>query len=485
MGLRTAEQYKSGLRDGRQVYCRGELVEDVAAHPDIGIAVEHVALDFELAEHPDHRQLFTWQDPDADGEPCSRYFKIPRDTEDLLNRREMIERSTRLGGSVVLLIKEIGSDALFALHQVSQQVDEKAGTEYNARVAAYLQKCRDEDLSLAVAQTDVKGDRSLLPSKQEHGDYYVHIKEEREDGIVIRGAKAHTTCTPYVDEIIVLPTRAIGEDDSAYAVACAVPVNAPGVKLIASPFGSPHASSFHHPVSARHRMIDTLTVFDDVFVPHERVFLKGEWQAAGPLANTFVEFHRFTAVSYKPPLCDLFIGAAALLAEYNGIERASHVRDKLMKLIAYTETVRGLSRAAAYDCRLSPQGVAVPDVVMTNLSKYYFASNYHQAVSWVQDIAGGLVVTGPSEKDWQNPETRPYIERFLGGKSGVSTEDRLRAFNLVRDLTASDFGGYNEFLAIHAEGSLEAQKITIYRDYDIERCKRLAVDVIEEAKRES
>jgi aromatic ring hydroxylase len=228
-------------------------------------------------------------------------------------------------------------------------------------------------------------------------------------------------------------------------------------------------------------MVDTLTIFDQVFVPWERVFLEGETQFAGVLANTFVEFHRFTAVSYKPPLCDLLIGAAALMAEYNGIEKASHVREKLMKLIAYTETVRGLSRAAAHDCRIAPNGTAVPNIVQTNLAKYHFANNYHQAVCWVQDIAGGLVVTGPAEEDLENPDTRGYIERLLGGKKGVATRDRLRAFNLVRDLTASDFGGYNELLAIHAEGSLEAQKITIFRDFDLGRCKALAKEAIEAA----
>ena len=478
MGLRSAADYKSDLRDGRIVFCEGEQVDDVTSHPDLGIAVEHAALDFRLAEDPEHKDLFTFRD--ESGELSSRYYKRPAGPEDLLNRREMIERSTRLGGSVVLLIKEIGTDALFALDVVSRQVDEKFDTEYNTRVATYHAHCKKEDLSLAVAQTDAKGDRSLLPSQQEHPDYYVHIVEEKEDGIVVRGAKAHTTCSPYVDDLIVLPTRAIGEGDADYAVAFATPVNADGVKLIASPFGSPEPSRFHHPVSSRHRLVDTLTVFDDVFVPTERVFLKREWPFAGVLANTFVEFHRFTAVSYKPPLCDLFIGAAALLAEYNGIERASHVREKLVKLIAYTETIRGLSRAAAHDCRITDFGLAVPDVVITNLAKYFFANNYHQAVCWVQDIAGGLVVTGPSERDLENPETRPYIDRFLGGKRGVSTKDRLRAFNLVRDLTASDFGGYNEFLAIHAEGSLEAQKITIFRDYDIDRCKELAKELIRE-----
>jgi 4-hydroxybutyryl-CoA dehydratase/vinylacetyl-CoA-Delta-isomerase len=477
MGLRTAEQYLQGLRDGRYVTFRGERVEDVTTHEHLGIGARHTALDFELAEGAEHRELFTWTDDE--GETHSRYFKRPENSQDLLNRREMIETSTRAGASVVLLVKEIGTDALFALDLVTRVVDAKAGTEYNNRVAAFHKHCRDADLTLAVAQTDVKGDRSLLPTQQEHPDYYLHIVEEREDGIVVRGAKAHTTGTPFVDEIIVLPTRAIGEDDADYAVAFAIPVNTPGVKLLASPFGAgDNPSAFHSPVSSAHRLVDTLTVFDDVFVPKDRVFLQKEWQAAGFLANTFVEFHRFTAVSYKPPLCDLFIGSAALLADFNGIEKASHVRDKLMKLIAWTETVRGLSRAAAFDCRVTDFGLAVPNIVQTNLAKYHFASQYHQAIGWVQDIAGGLVVTGPDEADLANTEIRAYIDRFLGGRAGVSAEDRLRALNLVRDLTASDFGGYNQFLAIHAEGSIEAQKITIYRDYDLDRCKDLAADVI-------
>ena len=166
---------------------------------------------------------------------------------------------------------------------------------------------------MAVAQTDAKGDRGLLPSKQIHPDYYVHIVEKRADGIVVRGAKAHTTGTAFVDEIIVLPTRALSEEDQDYAVAFAIPVNTPGVRLIASPFGFSGESNYHHPVSSKHHLVETLTVFDDVFVPNERIFLAGEWDFAGLLANTFVEFHRFTAVSYKPPLLDLLIGATSLI----------------------------------------------------------------------------------------------------------------------------------------------------------------------------
>ena len=427
-----------------------------------------------MAEDADFRDLMTTLDPET-GKTISRYFKIPRNSEDLLKRREMIETGTRVGRSIVALVKEIGTDALFALHLLAGAMDKKLGTNYLERVKNYYNYCKENDLAMATAQTDVKGDRSLRPHEQSHPDYYVRVVKEKRDGIIVRGAKAHTTNAVFANEIFVIPTRAMTEEDKDYALAFAVPANSKGLKMVASSLGFESPSEFHHPISARHKMIESLTIFDDVFVPWERVFMKGEWQFAGALAKTFVDFHRFTAISYKPPLCDLLIGAAALIAEYNGIERASHVVDKMARIIMYTETVRGLSRAAALNCK-TIDSIAVPDPLLTNTAKYYFASNYHEIVSYVQDIAGGLLVTGPSEEDWRNPETQEYIEKYLGGKNGVPTEHRLRIFNLIRDLTASNFGGYNEVLAIHAEGSLEAQKITVYRDYDVERCKAFAKD---------
>jgi len=299
------------------------------------------------------------------------------------------------------------------------------------------------------------------------------VVAERPDGIVVRGAKAHTTNAVFADEILALPTRAMGPEDRAYAVAFAVPANAPGVRFIASPRGFGATNPFDNPLSARRKTVESLTIFDDVFVPWERVFLNGEWAAAGLLAKTFVEFHRFTAISYKPPQIELLLGAAALLAEYNGIAGAGHVRDKVAQLVMYLDTVRGLTRAAAQQCRVR-EGIAVPDVALTNAAKYYFAWHYHEMARAVQDIAGGLVVTGPMAEDWLNPAVRADMERFLGGARGSGAEERLRAMNLVRDLTASDLGGYLEVLAIHAEGSLETQKLTVLMDADLEPYKAFA-----------
>jgi aromatic ring hydroxylase len=437
----------------------------MTTHPMLKTAVEHAALEYELTEDPEHRDVLTYTLPDSQ-EPFSRYFKIPADAEDLLRRREIIELGTRAGGTFFLIIKEIGSDCLFALNLISQRLDAKHGTHYHDRVQHYYEYCRGHDLAMAVAQTDVKGDRSLHPHQQEHPDYYVRIVAETQDGIVVRGAKAHTTSTVCANELLVIPTRSLGPEDREYAVAFAIPMDTPGLKFIVSPFGHTDHNTFHHPISARHHLVETLTVFDDVFVPWERVFLKGEWDFAGPLALTFVQFHRFTAVSYKAPLLDFFVGAAELVAEANGIRRAAHVRDKLVKLIAYAETVRALTKAAAWECKLVDGRIAVPDPVITNMAKWYFANNFHQHVAYLQDIAGGLLVTGPAEADLKNPETAGYLTKYLGGKKGIPTVDRLKLFNLIRDLTASDIGGYNEILSIHAEGSLEAQKLTIAMEYD-------------------
>ncbi|HQW51223.1 MAG TPA: 4-hydroxyphenylacetate 3-hydroxylase N-terminal domain-containing protein, partial [Tepidiformaceae bacterium] len=344
MGLRTPQQYVDSLKDGRTVFYRGEQVPDVTAHPIIKKAVHHASIDFEMAEDPAYRDLAVV----AEGaEQYSRYYKIPANTDDLLKRSQLIEAATALGKTLVVLVKEIGTDALFALHRVSRQVDQKYETDYLRRAEAFYRHCRDNDLAVSVAQTDVKGDRSAGPRNQSDPDMYTRIVERRPDGIVVRGAKLHTSCTTNVNELIVLPTRALGEGDQDYALAFAIPVDTPGLKLVASPYGGSPKSEFDAPLSAEHKMMETITIFDDVFVPWERVFMAGEHDFAGPLALGFVEYHRFTAVSYKLPLVDALVGSALLMAEMNGISKAAHVRDKLIWLISYAETVRALTEMAA------------------------------------------------------------------------------------------------------------------------------------------
>ena len=466
MGLRTAEQFLRGLRDGREVYYRGQRVTDVTEHPELGVAARHASIDFQLAEDPKHRDLAIRHEGN---EAYSTYYHIPRSTKDLLDRSKLIETGTAQGGTLVLLIKEIGTDALFALMRVLGRGSEMEGLE---KVRSLYQKYRQGDVALAVAQTDAKGDRSKRPSEQADPDLNLRVVEKRSDGVIVRGAKVHTSCSPYVDELIVLPGRSMGAGDEPWSVAFAVPVNSRGLRLYASDFLHGTDDPFTRPISSHHKMIETLTVFDDVFVPWERVFFHGRPDLAGSAALGFVEYHRFTAVSYKLPLLDALTGAAIAIAKANGIERAAHVRDKLTWLAGYAETVRGLVELAALRCEFE-DGFAFPHVFTTNLAKWTFARDFHKAIEIVQDLAGGILVTGPSGADWESSEVRPVLEKYL--RAAWPADRRLAMLNLISDLTTRLYGGYQAVLAVHAEGSIEAEKMAMLRSYDPQRALGFAM----------
>lgn len=456
MGLRSADEYVASLVDERRVVYRGKLVDDVTAVPDLRLAIGHAAIDFDLAEEPAARALAVDHDP-ASGEESSAYWRLPRSADDLRDRSRLIELATARGGTLVLLIKEIGSDAVFALRRVCE------GDELD-RVIAFHDRCRRDDLAVCVAQTDVKGDRSKRPHEQPDPDAYLRIVDSSPEGIVVRGAKAHTSVSVNANELVVLPTRAMGADDADHAAAFAIPVATPGLTLYVSPWAAGEKDAFQHPVSSRHAMLESLTVFDDVFVPRDRVFLERRPEVAGPLATAFVEYHRFTATSYKLPLLDAFVGAAAEITAMNGTQGAGHIQDKLAKLVAYAESVRGLTELAATRARVGEQGIAVPDPMTTNLAKYTFATGYHAAVQQLQDCAGGLLVTGPGDEEWADPAHRAVLEKYFAAASPAS--ERLPMMHLIADLTARDYGGYQAVLATHAEGSIEAEKRHLLSAYD-------------------
>ena len=456
--MRDGREYIAGLRDAREVWYRGERVEDVVEHDALGKGVRHCAADFDLAFDPSTRDLFV--STDEDGREYSTFWHLPRGPADLRRRSRLIETSTRHGQTLVALVREIGSDALFALQRV---LHDRA--PYAANVRSFYERCRDQDLAVAVAQTDVKGDRSQRPAQQADPDAYVRIVDRTEEGIVVRGAKVHTSCTPYVDEVVVIPTRQLGPDEADWAVAFAIPAATPGLRMLCSDYLHTDGAGWTRPISSERVMVETLTVLDDVFVPWERVFLAGEAELAGAVALTFVEYHRFTAVSYKLPLLDAFVGLSRALSDANGISRAGHVRDKLTWLVGYAETVRGLTELAADRARLDQAtGIAYPDPMTTNLAKWTFARDYHSALHHLIDLAGGLLVTGPADADWASADLRPVLEKYFAG--AVPAAERLALLNLAAELAARDYAGYQSVLAVHAEGSLEAEKLMLFRSYD-------------------
>lgn len=471
MALRTPQEYIDSLKDGRVVYCRGERVPDVTKHPILKICNNWVAMDYVMNNDPRHQQLLT--DVDEDGDRVSFALQPQRSREDLLRLREIVKLWARVCFGKPPGAKFVAKDGLNAVTVVSRRVDRKYGTRYAENVESYRKYLQKADLSFAMGLTDVKGDRSLRPSQQkQHQDFYVRIVEERSDGIIVSGAKTHISQAPACNEILVAPCRAMTEDDKAYAVAFAIPLDSPGLTLIcAEPEVTEEFNLFDRPIAGSVYINDALIVFERVFVPNERIFLKGEWEFAGQVAYMFANFHRLSAETYKAVELELLTGAAALMAEYNGIEKSSHVREKLTWLVMYTESVEVLGRAAVEHCiREEDSDLVYPNPMIANICKYHFANNWHEATKLIQDIAGGIVATAPSSRDFFNPETHALMDKYFAGRAGIPTENRLRMIKLVRDMTSS----YEDVLTIHAEGSLEAQKLSILQLADFDRYKAAA-----------
>ncbi|MET0798479.1 MAG: 4-hydroxyphenylacetate 3-hydroxylase N-terminal domain-containing protein [Rhodococcus sp. (in: high G+C Gram-positive bacteria)] len=462
MAVRSSDQYRKGLSDDRRVFYRGKKISDVYAEPELALAVDHSALCYDIAD--DRPDLAV---TDVDGDPVSAFYVAPTSADDLIRRGALIEEVSRRGGGTIVL-KEVGSDALFALLRATSG----EGLE-NAR--AFYKRVCDGDLALAVAQTDVKGDRSLGPRQQADPDLYLHIVDEDADSITVRGAKCHTSFSANADELIVLPTRAMGPEDADYAVSFAIPIDTPGLELYVSPYAAGERNSFEFPISTKHKLLESLTVFNDVRVPKNRVFLNRQPELAGPLALAFVDYHRFTAINYKLPLLDIMVGAASLIAEANGISKAGHVKGKITELITWSETVRGLAQLAAVRSKPGAHGVRQPDPLAVNMAKYHFAHGFHNAVAILTDLSGGLLATGPGGEDWDNPEIRAVLEKYYA--AAVPAEKRLRLLNFIADLTARDYGGYQSVLATHAEGSLEAEKLQISRSFDPTRAREYVSDL--------
>ncbi len=471
--LRNGGQFLEGLVDGRRVYYRGELVSDVTRHFILQVPARHSALLFDLHFDPElQAELVTTDDT---GESISTFYQSPTSTDDLLRRSRLIEATTHRSRGVFNIAKVIGSDALFALHIVTAALDRARGTDYRRRVLEYHRYVAHGDRAVSVAQTDVKGDRSLRPYQQADPDLYVRIRERRSDGIVVRGAKAHITQAQVADELIVIPCRSLSPEDADYAVAFAVPANAPGITMVTRPMVE--LESARHPLEGprvRHNTLtEALVVLDDVFVPWERVFLAGETEYASRLALTFALWHRFSAISYRAAQADLMAALAREIAEANGIADKSHIRRNLVELILLAEVQRMAAHLAAYRCHADPTtGLVYPDPLSVNLGKLYSNTHYLSATQAFIDCAGGLVATAPSGDDWAHPDLRPIIEKYLTGRATVTGERRFRLFLLARELVGL-LGGYENVTMVHAEGSIEASVIEILRGYDFSAGRRL------------
>lgn len=469
MGLVSAEQYCDRLKAmNKNIYMGGELLgrDDPRLRPGVNLIQET----FRWAQDPQLEGLLT-ATSHLTGEKINRFCHIHRSAEDLLKKQEVTRKICRRTGGCFQ--RCMGIDALNALSVVTREADNALGTEYYPRLEAFLKYFQQYDLVGNCAQSDVKGDRSLRPHEQDDPDLYLRVVDKKKDGIVVRGCKAHNSGAPYCDEIIAVPTRLMTEHDADWSVAFAIPADTKGIKQIVR-LTQPRERKFLHTPMHQYGIADSMTVFDDVFVPWERVFLCGEPFFASMAAALFATYHRHSYTGCKPAVTDIIMGFAGLVSEYNGVAAASHVKDKLSELITVAELCYSAGIAAAVKSTESSSGTFIPDVVYTNVSRYHAGVNIYHEYEILADLAGGLPATLPYEEDFFAPETRGYLEKYIMRRKGVSAEQQHRCFRMLADMLCSSLSGVAQVGGLHGGGSPIMEKIAIRNQYDLEEKKAIA-----------
>lgn len=475
MTLMTGEQYLESLRKlDLKVYMFGELVENPVDHPIIRPSMNSVAMTYDLAFDPEFEDLLTTTSH-LTGEKINRFTHIHHSTDDLVKK---IKMQRLLGQKTASCFQRcVGMDAFNAIYSTTYEMDKEYGTDYHERFKKYMLKVQKEDLTIDGAMTDPKGDRGLSPSQQEDPDMYLRIKEVREDGIIVRGAKAHQTGSINSHEHLVMPTIAMREEDKDYAVSFAVPSDAEGVFMI---YGRQSCDTRKLEEGADMDLgnntfggQEALVIFDDVFVPNERVFMCKEWQYSGMLVERFAGFHR-QSYACKTGVGDVLIGAAALAADYNGVPKASHIKDKLIEMQHLNETMWACSLACSYEGSKTESGAYLIDLLLANVCKQNVTRFPYEISRLAEDIAGGLMVTMPSEADFRGEFTGPWVEKFLKGASGVSTENRMRLMRLIENITLGTAAVGYRTESMHGAGSPQAQRIMIARQGNLPLKKEMA-----------
>ncbi|SPM36554.1 Aromatic ring hydroxylase [Mycobacterium rhizamassiliense] len=448
----TGEQYKNSLRDGRRVYQDGKLVADMDTEPLLAPALDAVAAGYDEYYRPED-------------DAVNPLVEAPRTVDELRDRVPILT-------SMDLLLN-VTYQSLMTLVVAAARLGE-AHPVFVTRINAYVAQSRRDDIRIAECITDSKGDRSKAPAAQDDPDQYVRVVERREDGVVIRGAKLHISAAPFAHHLLVMPTKSMKPGEEDYAIACAVPVNADGVHVVSRTVQARGGDERDYPVSSGRSMPDGFVIFDDVFVPHEHVFLDGVAAQAGIFAHSLGLWERLGGTAVMVEQADEMVGLAALIAEANGTGRVSHIREKIDEMMIHATNLRAGMEAAISNAHTTPEGYYYPDDLYTNATKYIGAANFNLMVRHLHDIAGGGVITTPSMADLENPDVGPQLRKYLTGASEVPGDTRAKLFHAIRDATADSYGGWHLVTNVQSGGGLFAQRLVTRKHYDMERAKRLA-----------
>jgi len=477
--MMTREQYIQSLKKlNLDVYLLGEKVQNPTEHSVIRPSLNSVAMTYELAGQPEYAELMTAKSG-LTGETINRFTHLHQSAEDLVKKVKM---QRLLGQKTAACFQRcVGMDAANAVFSTTYECDEVHSTSYHENFKKYWTDIQRRDLTVDGAMTDPKGDRGLSPANQADPDLYLRVVERRKDGVVVRGAKAHQTGIVNSHEIIVMPTVAMKAGEEDFAIAFAIESDAKGILMI---YGRQSCDTRKLEEGADIDLgnkhfggHEALVIFDDVFVPNDRIFLNGEVDFAGMLVERFASYHRQSYGGCKVGVGDVLIGAAALAAEYNGAAKASHVKDKLIEMTHLNETLYACGIACSCEGCATKSGNYYVDALLANVCKQNVTRFPYEITRLAEDITGGLMVTMPGQQDWNNDKLRPYIEKYLKGAAGIPTEHRMRVLRLVENLTLGTAAVGYRTESMHGAGSPQAQRIMISRQSNLDHKKKMAKDI--------
>jgi 4-hydroxybutyryl-CoA dehydratase/vinylacetyl-CoA-Delta-isomerase len=476
--MKTRNDYLESLRGmKKRVFMFGEEIENCVEHPMIRPSLNAVAMTYEIAHDLDHAELMT-AESSLTGRRVNRFTHLHQSTQDLVDKVKM---QRLLGQCTACCFQRcVGLDSFNALDVVTFQMDQELGTDYNRRFREYLAHVQEEDLVVDGAMTDPKGDRKLSPSQQADPDLHVRIVKENDDGIFIRGAKLHQTGALSSHEILVMPTRSLKEADQDYAVACAVPADAEGIIYVYGRQASDTRKLEGGEIDVGNYQFgghEAIIIFQDVFVPWEWVFMCREYQYAANLVELFAAHHRASYGGCKVGVGDVLIGAVQAVARVQGTEQASHIKDKLVEMVHLNETLYACGLATSHEGSRSPSGTYMIDQLLANITKLNVTRFPYEIARIAQDVAGGLLVTMPSEKDFNHPEVGPLLKKYLVGSDEFPTEWRQRLLRLIENITLGAGGVGYLVESMHGAGSPMAQRIMLTRLADMDAKEAYALKI--------
>jgi len=474
MGVRTREDYIESLKRQKPVvYMNGDKVDNIIENKFFQVGINSIAVTYDLANDPKFSDAFTLYSS-LINEKISIWTNIQENSDQALIKTKLM----RTIGEVTLCpchYRCLTTDCVNAAWAVSYEIDKKYGTNYHKNVTEIVKKIQREDLVIGGAIVDPKGDRRFSPIEQEDPDMYLHIVDKNDEGVIVRGAKSHSTAAPYTNLLCVFPSRPMSKKEKDYAIAFFTPVDADGIKFICKAPPMPEESKdIENPISSRFGHVETTIIFDDVFVPWENVFMCGENEFTVNMLRIFNSFHTWHKCCCRCASMELAIGALALSTYYAGTTEAPHIKSYLTKMIMNCEIVYACALAAAIEGFKHPSGVYVPNRIYGNTGKVFAAEVLGEERYYLQEASGGVVVTMPSEKDYRNPETGKYLKKYLKARKGTSVDERVKVIKLIEDLIASKWAGWYWGMCISGGATTQTLKERIFSDFDIEKAKEIA-----------